>query len=127
MAISVPLMVDWGAIKEESMQDEELRNIRGDLMKNMSSHPGYSLEGERLLHQGRFVMPRTSIHIPHLMHEFHGCAVGGHSGIQKTYRRSTAELYWKGMNKDVEEMVTRCEVCQRNKYMTMAPEGYYNL
>ncbi|PKU76480.1 hypothetical protein MA16_Dca001084 [Dendrobium catenatum] len=68
------------------------------------------IEGERLLYQGRYVMPRTSIHIPHLLQEFHGNAVGGHSGIQKTYRRLAAELYWKGMHKDVEELVARCKV-----------------
>lgn len=61
MAISVPLLVDWGeggggAIKEESMKNKELRKIRDNLMKDMSSHPRYSLEGERLLYQGRFVM-----------------------------------------------------------------------
>ncbi|PKU76109.1 hypothetical protein MA16_Dca019199 [Dendrobium catenatum] len=69
---------------------------------------GYCIEGERLLYQGRFVMPRTSIHIPHLLQEFYGSAVGGHSGIHKTYRRLAAELYWKGMHKDVEEMMAMC-------------------
>ncbi|PKU83573.1 hypothetical protein MA16_Dca008260 [Dendrobium catenatum] len=103
-------MVDWGAIKEESVRDKELGKIRADLRKDKNSQPGYSIEGERLLYQGRFVMPRTSIHIPHLLQEFHGSAVGGHSGVQKTYRRLAAELYWKGMHKDVEEMVARCEV-----------------
>ncbi|KAI0523086.1 hypothetical protein KFK09_005476 [Dendrobium nobile] len=33
LALSVPLMVDWGAIKEESMLDEELGKIREDLRK----------------------------------------------------------------------------------------------
>ncbi|KAI0510990.1 hypothetical protein KFK09_011606 [Dendrobium nobile] len=34
-----------GAIKEESMQNEDLRKIREDLMKDNSSHSGYYLEG----------------------------------------------------------------------------------
>ncbi|KAI0523375.1 hypothetical protein KFK09_005770 [Dendrobium nobile] len=123
VAVSVPLMIDWGAIQEESMQNEELKKVREGLMKGSSNHSGYYLEGERLLYQGRFVMPRTSVHIPHILQEFHGSAVGGHSGVHKTYRRLASELYWKGMYKDVEEMVARCEVCQRNKYMAMAPGG----
>ncbi|KAI0497464.1 hypothetical protein KFK09_020692 [Dendrobium nobile] len=124
MAVSVPMMRDWEAIKEESARDEELGKIRADLLKEVGNHPGYSLDGERLLYQGRFVLPRTSIHIPHLLQEFHGNAVGGHSGVLKTYRRLAVELYWKGMHKNVEEMVSRCEVCQRNKYLAMLPGGY---
>ncbi|KAI0489014.1 hypothetical protein KFK09_028855 [Dendrobium nobile] len=27
------------------------------------------------------------------------------------------------MRKDVEEMVARCEICQKNKYMAMSPRG----
>ncbi|PKU83997.1 putative mitochondrial protein [Dendrobium catenatum] len=123
LVVSVPLIVDSGAIKEESMLNEELRKIREDLEKDRSSHPGYYIEGGRLLYQGRFVMPRTSIHIPHLLQEFHGSSVGGHSGVQKTYRRLATELYWNRMHKDVEEMVAGYEVCQRNKYMAMAPGG----
>ncbi|XP_020698906.1 uncharacterized protein LOC110111397 [Dendrobium catenatum] len=116
-------MVDWGAIQEESMQNEELKKVREGLMKGSSNHSGYYLEEERLLYQGRFVMPRTSVHIPHILQKFHGSAVGGHSEVHKTYRRLALELYKKGMYKDVEEMVARCEVCQRNKYMAMAPRG----
>ncbi|PKU86333.1 hypothetical protein MA16_Dca002164 [Dendrobium catenatum] len=111
LAVSVPMMVDWEAIKEESARDEELGRIRTDLLKGEGNHPGYYVEGERLLYQGRFVLPRTSIHIPQLLQEFHGTTVGGHSGVLKTYRRLAAELYWRGMHKDVEEMVSRCKVC----------------
>ncbi|KAI0524824.1 hypothetical protein KFK09_004212 [Dendrobium nobile] len=123
VALSVPWMLDWEAIREESARDESLGKIRTELLKEPGSHPGYSLEGDKLLYQGRFVMPRTSIHIPNLLHEFHGSAIGGHSGVQKTYRRLAGELYWKGMHKDVEEMVARCEVCQRSKYLAMSPGG----
>lgn len=35
-----------GSTKEESVQDEESRKIRMDLLMDKSSHPGYSLEGE---------------------------------------------------------------------------------
>ncbi|KAI0489015.1 hypothetical protein KFK09_028856 [Dendrobium nobile] len=90
VALSVPLMLDWEAIREESARDEDLGRIRSDLLKEEGNHSGYSLEGDRLLYQGRFVMPRISIHIQNLLQEFHGSAVGGHSGVQKTYRRLAA-------------------------------------
>ncbi|KAI0519064.1 hypothetical protein KFK09_006504 [Dendrobium nobile] len=123
VAVSIPMMLDWEAIKEESTKDEELSKIRDELVKEKGSHPRYSLEGERLLYQGRFVLPKTSVHIPQLLQEFHGTAMGGHSGVLKTYRRLAAELYLKGMHRDVEEMVSRCEICQRNKYLAMSPGG----
>ena len=81
------------------------------------------MDGQRLLYRGRLVFPRTSSHIPQLLAEFHGSAIGGHSGVLKTYRRLATELYWVGMKKDVEEMVASCAVCQRNKYMAIAPGG----
>ncbi|PKU77049.1 putative mitochondrial protein [Dendrobium catenatum] len=102
MAVSVPVLIDWGAIKEESIQNEELRRIKEEVLSDENSHPGYSVVGERLYYQGRSVIPRSSIHIPQLLQEFHGSAIGGHSGVQKTYSRIAAELYWKGMRKDVE-------------------------
>ncbi|KAI0493308.1 hypothetical protein KFK09_027585 [Dendrobium nobile] len=123
VAVSVPMMLDWKTIKQESAKDEALSKIRADLLKEEGSHSGYALEGERLLYHGRFVLPRTSVHIPQLLQEFHGTAVRGHSGVLKTYMRLAAELYWKCMHKDVEDMVSRCEVCQRNKYLAMSPGG----
>ena len=69
------------------------------------------------------MLSRTSLQIPKLLREFHESAIGGHSGVLKTYWRLAAERYWVGMKKDVEEMVARCDVCQRHKYMVMTPGG----
>ena len=33
------------------------------------------------------------------------------------------EVYWVGMKTDVARMVAECDVCQRQKYSTMAPSG----
>ncbi|XP_028555160.1 putative vacuolar protein sorting-associated protein 13A [Dendrobium catenatum] len=80
-------MLDWEVIRVESARDEGLGKIRSDLLKELGSHPRYLLEGDKLLYQGKFVMPWTSIYIPNLLQEFHGSAVGGHSSVQKTHRR----------------------------------------
>ncbi|PKU84570.1 hypothetical protein MA16_Dca017957 [Dendrobium catenatum] len=82
VALSVPLMLDWEAIREESARDESMGKIMAELLKQPGSHPGYSLEGDKLLYQGRFVMPQMSIHIPNLLQEFHGSSVGG--GVRST-------------------------------------------
>ncbi|XP_020699141.1 uncharacterized protein LOC110111559 [Dendrobium catenatum] len=66
VTLYVPLMLDWEAIKEESARDEELGRIMSYLLKE-GSHPWYSLEGDKLLYQGRFEILSTSIHIANLL------------------------------------------------------------
>ncbi|XP_062093477.1 uncharacterized protein LOC133799480 [Humulus lupulus] len=47
--------------------------------------------------------------------------IGGHSGVFKTFQRLVADLYWKGMRKDVQKYVLECAVCQQNKYLAQSP------
>jgi hypothetical protein len=37
----------------------------------------------------------------------------GHKGREATYRRVTNHYYWKGMYRDVEDWIRRCEPCQK--------------
>lgn len=127
VALSVPLVLDWEVLLRESAADEGLAKIRSAIARGEAGYPSYSLDGQRLLYQGQFVLPKASAYIPKLLQEFHGSAVGGHSGALKTYRRLAAKLYWVGMKKDVEDMVARCDVCQFKKCMAMAPRDYCNL
>jgi hypothetical protein len=41
--------------------------------------------------------------------------LGGHSGAPMTYRRIKQLFSWKGMKKDVHEMVQSCMMCQMAK------------
>lgn len=58
-----------------------------------------------------------------ILNEFHDTVVGGHSGYLRTYKRIASLVYWEGMRKKIQEYVQACEVCQRNKYQTLAPRG----
>ncbi|PKU84655.1 hypothetical protein MA16_Dca022232 [Dendrobium catenatum] len=120
----VPQLVDWGNLMTENMTSEELGSFREAIRKGEEIPSGYTVEDQLLLHRGRLVLPRTSSQIPLILQEFfHASAIGGHSGGQKTYQRLAREIYWKGMRKDVEEMVAQCDTCQRNKYQACAPGG----
>lgn len=46
----------------------------------------------------------------------HECPIGGHQGIQRTYDRLNLCVTWPGMFHDVEEYITNCKVCQKNKF-----------
>ncbi|GJV06154.1 putative mitochondrial protein [Tanacetum coccineum] len=122
-ALSIPWVIDWQELVREISRDPQLSTIRGQLTKGESAPDGYSMDGQRLLYKGRLVIPRHSPWIPKLFHEFHNSVVGGHSGALKTQRRMAKEVYWVGMKKDVEKLVAKCDICQRQKYSTMAPNG----
>jgi len=51
-----------------------------------------------------------------ILQEMHDCPFGGHQGVQRTYDRLKLYVTWPGMFHDVEEYITNCKVCQKNKY-----------
>lgn len=59
-----------------------------------------------------------------LMTEAHAASpIGGHSGMDITYRRLRKSFYWKGTKKEVLKPVSECDTCQRNKTETLASTG----
>ncbi|KAI0500465.1 hypothetical protein KFK09_018678 [Dendrobium nobile] len=123
MALSVPQLVDWGELVRENQHTEELERIRAAIQKGEGGFKGYHLENSLLLYRGRLVLHRDSAFVPILLREYHDSRIGGHSGVEKTYRRVKAEFFWKGLRGDVEDMVSKCDICQRNKYQACAPSG----
>lgn len=123
MALSVPMVLDWGILREESEHDEELNKIRSHLLKEEDSHPDYLMVGQKLLYRGDLCFPRHLPTFPIYYRSSMTLLFGGHSGVQKTYRRLTDELHWVGMQKDVEKMVVNCDIYQRHKYLAVATRG----
>lgn len=122
-ALATGCNIDWGRLWRELELDTELVGLRQRLRDGQQVPVGFSIEKDRLLFKGRLVLNRNSEWIPKLFHEFHGSAVGGHSGVQKTYQRMARELFWTGIKGDIARMVAQCDVCQRQKYSTLAPSG----
>jgi len=50
-----------------------------------------------------------------IIFEYHDAPVGGHQGIERTIKRIRLQHNWKGLRKDVERYIARCESCQKNK------------
>ncbi|XP_040915366.1 uncharacterized protein K02A2.6-like [Toxotes jaculatrix] len=40
----------------------------------------------------------------------------GHLGVEKCKRRAREAVYWPGINKDIEEMIQKCETCLKHRY-----------
>lgn len=115
--------VDWNGLKKDLEDDVEIQSLKRKIAEDESIPEGYTVESGNLLFKGRLVLPKGSGWIPVLCHEFHSSVIGGHSGVQKTYQRMAREVYWAGMKGDVAKFVAECDVCQRQKYSTMAPSG----
>jgi len=58
-----------------------------------------------------------------LLQWMHTSPVGGHSGRDPTLKRLKQVFYWKGMNKEVQQFIQQCTICQACKYDTSAQPG----
>jgi len=111
---------EWEA---EIQQDEKLRDIYTTLVKGRQEVPGYCISKGCLTYNGRLVLPKNSSRIPMLLKEFHDGPLGGHSGPLRTFKRMSGMFYWEGMRKDIQRYIAMCDVCQKNKYLTLSPAG----
>jgi len=50
-----------------------------------------------------------------ILYEYHDAPTGGHQGIARTMSRIRLEHNWRGITRGVEEYISKCEYCQRNK------------
>ena len=53
-----------------------------------------------------------------ILREFHDTPLGGHFGTDKTYASMRRYFYWPNMKRTVEEYVTTCDQCQKQKIWT---------
>lgn len=83
----------WEGLEEEVQEDEKLKRIVQDLLRDSNSHPSYQLKKGRLYKEDIIVIPRNSPRISWILHELHDSAVGGHSGFFRTYKRVAALVH----------------------------------
>lgn len=50
-----------------------------------------------------------------IIDSYHLAPLGGHQGITRTIKRIKLAYYWVGMSKDIEDAISKCLTCQRNK------------
>jgi hypothetical protein len=70
---------------------------------------------------GRLVIPNAQSIRKNLINKAHLRL--GHLGSLKTLAELRLEFFWPQMNKDVENAVKECTVCQNTKAPTTAPAG----
>jgi hypothetical protein len=56
-----------------------------------------------------------------ILYEYHDAPLGGHRGMNKTYKAMKAKFSWPHMKKEIEEYIKKCKSCQVNKLL--GPKG----
>ena len=115
--------LETSALRSDQRADVSLLEIIQALESGNRVREGYTLQNDLLHYRTRLVLPATSTWIPRVLFELHDSALGGHSGFYRTFKRVSANVFWRGMKKDIQTYVAHCEVCQKSKYDALAPAG----
>jgi hypothetical protein len=105
------------AIKVDPEYQAELkkRRHRSDLIQ---------VQGGFLYHHlNRLYIPNDLALQTRILQECHDAPTGGHLGRDKTVEQVKRRFYWPGMDKFIQQYVTSCDACQRNKPSQQAPMG----
>jgi hypothetical protein len=84
---------------------------------------GFSLKHGLIKYKGCLVIGSNSALQIKLIAALHASAMGGHSGVQATYKCIRSLYLWNGMKVDVETFVQQCSVCQQAKRLHTHPAG----
>ncbi|KAI4891972.1 hypothetical protein NFI96_009139, partial [Prochilodus magdalenae] len=106
-------------ISDELDKDSELQTVINNMLSGWprGSCPKYyhfrselSVANGLLLRDSRIVIPHSLR--PEILRQIHE----GHLGVEKCKRRARSAVYWPGINRDIENMVGKCDTC--NKYQS---------
>lgn len=113
MAISAPVCQLTAKIKDAVGKDTELVGICRRCTESPMEVANYSIRDGLLQWKGKVVIPKTGVDIQRqLLLEYHSSAIGGHVGVNRTFRRIATGFYWPSMKKDVQHFVQNNTVCQ---------------
>jgi hypothetical protein len=85
--------------------DPEAQMLLQELALVSPSKQGYSLQEGLIRYKGRIWVGANSATQTKIIKAFHSSAIGGHSGIQATYKKIQKMFSWKGLKSSVESFV----------------------
>ncbi|KAA0060078.1 transposon Tf2-1 polyprotein isoform X1 [Cucumis melo var. makuwa] len=122
--LSMSMTVDVEIVKEEVTTDPKFQKIMAKLKESVDQQGSqYSLQNNMLKFKDRLVLTKNSTLIPVILNAYHDSAIGGHSGLLRTYKRIAGELFWEGMKSDIKKHYDECLICQTNKSLALSPAG----
>ena len=95
-----------------------------ELRKRRKRDDPLQVRGGYLYYNGdRLYLPNDSELRTRILQECHDAPTGGHFGKDKTIEQVKRRFYWPGMDKFIDQYVTSCDACQRNKPSQQSPMG----
>jgi hypothetical protein len=105
---------EWG--KQQRLDPELCRTM--DWVER-TNPPDYALDNDTLYQLIRpedgFVPVVPRVYRRLILAQFHSPPFVGHQGPERTHKGMRRYVYWRGMRKDVEDFIDKCDACQRHK------------
>ena len=123
-AITMPIPTWLHSVQQGYVNDSSSSEIIQPLASHPSVVPHFSWEGSSLRYKGHLVLPQsTDIKHP-VFYELHSFPLVRHSRFMKTYERVRCHLFWKGMQWEIQHMVSECAPCQHHQGETTCLSGF---
>lgn len=125
----LPLLLDNGqdglldTIKVSWARDTQIQLLINDLQQNPSSHPKFTWHNSKLRRKGKLVIGDDLELKRIILQWLHNSSFGGHSGRDVIAARVKSLFFGKGLNKDIQQYVRECDVCQQSKLDLAASPG----
>ena len=105
----------WEELKTAANRDEEYQRWVGEKKHQKDGHLQWYREEEGLLFdfRGRLAVPHSEIIRTKIILEAHETPFCGHLGTAKTTEAVARIWWWDTLTRDVKNVVTACDVCQR--------------
>lgn len=87
---------------------------------NSNSKQGYTISNSLIRYWGWLVIGDCETLKGMILQTMHDSPLGGHSGIQNTYRKVKQVFFWLSLKKSVMEYILQCDVCKRCKHESVA-------
>lgn len=55
--------------------------------------------------------------IEQILKLYHDSPLGGHEGVERTFKRISEKYKWPKMRQDIKKYIEKCDLCQRNKIL----------
>lgn len=119
MAISKPQWDFLAAIRESHYNNSEVQRIIQAVRTGEALGPWEYKDGILWFKSKLYLPPNSTLATPIIAMVHNSC----HEGYQRTLHRLSRDFYWPGMKRQVQEWVSTCSTCQRNKTETLKPAG----
>ncbi len=95
--------------------DSRVQQIIAEVLQQPESQGNYSYQQRVLRYMGRIYIGNKGTLRRELIDHMHTSLLGGHLGMDNTYRRIKQIFYWPGLKLETKDRVKGCEVCLKNK------------